>query len=340
MDVRSAATRVRRGWTIALLVAAAATAVVACGGDGGSGGSRSGGSAAVSPTAGGATTEPADPAMPRVTITAEESGDAYTYAGLTDLPAGPVLVELTNKGRLEHQATFARLKDGVTYSQVDEILHGANPTLALALVNLSGGPNAVGPGATGKVVVDLTPGDYYVVCAIPDEQGKPHISHGMVQKVKVTAATSATTPAAKAVPSKGTITLQDFSVILPDGFTGQGWYEVVNEGKQPHEAAAYRLAAGATSADFQAWQAQADAATAGKGAPPSTPPPFTAAGGVAAADPGVTQWVHLDLDPANRYLFVCFIPDVAKGFTPHWMEGMLTPWPSSGAGPGSTSATR
>lgn len=334
----------RRAW-LALPVAMA-LALAACGSNDTK--SAGGPAASTSSGTGGAgggtatTAKPADPALPTAKIVATESGDAYTYQAPTELPAGKVLVELTNNGKLEHQATFAKLKQGVTYAQVDEVLKGPNAATALAFVQLYGGPNAVGAGKTGKVVVDLTPGEYYIVCAIPDDKGTPHISHGMVQKVTVggsgssgTTATTAGKGSTAEIPTAGTITLHDFSVELPAGFTGQGWYAVANEGKQPHEAAAYQLAPGKTASDFTTFQEQADNAAQGKGSPPLTQPPITPAGGVAAADPGITQWVYLDLDKANNYIFVCFIPDVSQGFKPHWMEGMITPWPS----PGGTSAT-
>jgi uncharacterized cupredoxin-like copper-binding protein len=267
-----------------------------------------------------------DPQLPTLQLTANESGDMFTYRGPTQATAGPVLLELSNTGQIDHQAGIAKLKPNVTPDQVEQAFKGPNPSVALALVDFSGGTNGVAPGKTGKTVVQLTPGDYEVYCFIPDMMGKPHVAHGMFQRLTVTAGGPAGT--APPVADAGTITMKDFSVILPDDFTGKGWYRVVNEGQQPHEAGAFQLAPGKTVDDFKTWQAAADAAAAGKGPGPTTPPPIMSAGGAAAASPGVDQWIQLDLDPSQHYVFVCFVPDVTKGFTPHWMEGMITPWPA------------
>jgi hypothetical protein len=331
---RTRARRSARVGTVAVAVAVAASAVLAaCGsstpttpsGAGGSAGSVTGSSGATKGTT------PADPNIPAVKLTASESGDMFSFNGPSETAAGPLLVELTNNGKLEHQAGVAKLKDGVTFDQVDQTFKGPNPTLALALADLYGGPNGVAPGATGKAIVNLPAGNYVVYCFIADDAGKPHVAHGMYKQLTVTAGSTSstgTTKAADPVAAVGTITIKDFSVILPDDFTGQGWYKVVNEGPQAHEAVAYQLAPGKTAEDFKTFQSASDDAAAGKGTVPTTPRPIIPAGGAAAVNAGVDQWVFLDLDASQHYVFVCFVPDVSKGFVPHWSEGMITPWPT------------
>lgn len=297
----------------------------------GSSGTASGGGRAdaAKDSASTASTAPV-PNVPSIKITAEEAGTTYTFTGPTEAQPGPVLVELTNKGKLEHQAGIAKLKAGVSTQQAEDVLKAPDPSPLFILVDFLGGPNAVGADSTGKAIVTLTPGDYYIYCFIPDAAGKPHLAHGMVQRLKVGgSASSGTTRAASTPPvtSAGQITMKDFSVELPSDFMGKGWYKVVNEGKQPHEAAAYTLQPGKTVADFKTWQTADDLFLKKEGPDPG-PPPMTPAGGVAAANPGVEQWVYLDLDPTKQYFFVCFIPDVEKGLEPHWMEGMITPWAS------------
>ena len=41
-------------------------------------------------------------------------------------------------------------------------------------------------GVVNDVVVDLTPGEYALLCFVPDAgDGKPHVAHGMVRQVTV-----------------------------------------------------------------------------------------------------------------------------------------------------------
>jgi hypothetical protein len=41
-------------------------------------------------------------------------------------------------------------------------------------------------GAAAYVTIDFTPGDYALVCFLPDaKDGKPHFTHGMVKQIHV-----------------------------------------------------------------------------------------------------------------------------------------------------------
>ncbi len=273
----------------------------------------------------GTTVDPAA-ALPALALRVVENATGatkYGYEGPSSITAGNVLVQLTNGGTEEHQAGVGRLKDGVTYEQLDQAV-AANPELAAGLLDLRGGSAAVGPGAVGKSIVSVTPGKYVVFCFVADATGQPHLAHGMIHRFEATPGAGAgTTVAPPPIAVAGTITLQDFGILLPDDFTGKGWYEVRNVGRQLHEALGYELAAGVTPKDFDTYMRT----YAQTGQPPAGPPPYTAATGPSAASSGTTQWVHFDLDPAKRYVFVCGIPDFEKGLTPHFMEGMVTYWP-------------
>jgi uncharacterized cupredoxin-like copper-binding protein len=50
-----------------------------------------------------------------------------------------------------------------------------------------GGMQAIDPGQTAYAVLDLTPGEYVVMCAVPSpaNQGKPHFELGMVMTFTV-----------------------------------------------------------------------------------------------------------------------------------------------------------
>jgi len=61
-------------------------------------------------------------------------------------------------------------------------LHAGRPLPAEAV----GGMQAIPPGATQRLQLDLEPGRYVVVCAVPAADGTPHYDHGMVEEVVVT----------------------------------------------------------------------------------------------------------------------------------------------------------
>ena len=49
-----------------------------------------------------------------------------------------------------------------------------------------GGIAGIKPGSTHFFDVDLTPGEYVLICFVPDSKdGKPHAMHGMLQKVTI-----------------------------------------------------------------------------------------------------------------------------------------------------------
>jgi uncharacterized cupredoxin-like copper-binding protein len=49
-----------------------------------------------------------------------------------------------------------------------------------------GGIGAIDPGQTATFTADLTPGNYGLICFVPDaKDGKLHLQHGMMQDIKV-----------------------------------------------------------------------------------------------------------------------------------------------------------
>lgn len=319
---------------LAVMASLCLLGAVACGSA--SSGSAAGPAGSSVPRGAAATTVATDPlaSLPTLDLQAVEhhAGAATTYGfdGPTSVPAGKVVIRLTNGGTEEHQAGVARLKPGVSADQVDAIVASGNPMPALALIDPLGGPAAVAPKGTGKGIVELKPGQYYLYCFVQDAAGIPHMAHGMVTKLEVTAPTPSTTPpAAASIPEAGTITMKDFGIVLSDGFGAKGWYRVTNTGAQNHEALVYRPAAGKSPRDLSDAMTAYTDALSGKGPMPTEPFPAEGVGGASAAAPGFDQWVWLELDPSNRYLFICGIPDAEKGMVPHFMEGMSTWWPAT-----------
>ena len=178
----------------------------------------------------------------------------------------------------------------------------------LEQVTWVGGANAVPPGGSEEALVELSPGEYLIVCFMPSPDGTSHVMKGMVSTVRVDAGTPTTDlPAPDA-----TIEVKDFQIAMPEGFTGSGLVEMRNTGSQPHEVIFVRANDGATIADAFAWY----------GGDQSTPPPFTFAGGLGSAEPGSSSYARLDLRPGT-YAAVCFLPDVMGDMQAHAAHGMV-----------------
>jgi len=275
----------------------------------------------------------------------------YLFDTEDTMPAGLVMIDLVNNGKLDHQVNFFRAKKAEDMGKIDTILASPTPDLALALSEFVGGSNTVAAGGEQKSVAKFEPGTYYLGCFLQDDDGVNHIGHGMIKKVTVTAAggsgggTSAgttpkgsapkgsTPPAADSVDEAaqaetmkkatvGEIKMKDFAILLPEPFVGKGWYKVTNdEGLQAHEATMVKLADGKTKQDAIDWASA-----------PAGPPPFTAAGGFGGLDPKLVAWVYFDLTPGT-YVSLCFIPNTVKAkdappgppdLKPHVAHGMFT----------------
>lgn len=250
-----------------------------------------------------------------VTIPGGADGE-FAYEGdLSGLTAGPVTVNLTNEGTLEHQAMLLRLNDGET---VDTFLGAAaaDPSGVDALTRVAGfgGPNGVAPGRTVSSTQVLEAGEYVLICVIPDETGVPHAAHGMVMPVTVAEAEDADAPAEPLVedPQDADIVLVDFGFSADEEMPAGEPVVVANDGGQGHEVAVYRLEDGATLDDVQA--ALAD--------PAAGPPPMTPTTGLGVIAPGGSAAMTMPDEP-GEYVMICFLPDVAGDAAPHFTHGMI-----------------
>jgi uncharacterized cupredoxin-like copper-binding protein len=171
-----------------------------------------------------------------------------------------------------------------------------------------GGVNAIDPGEVGDAEVDLTEGDYLLVCYVPGDDGTPHVENGMVTALHVVEPVATSGSDEQVEPSE-TVVLHDYRIEVPPAFRGHGPVAFRNEGRDPHEVVLLRLEEGKTLADAAAYEP-------GKG----QDPPFTFAGGVGSVAPGTDAVATLDLEPGD-YLATCFVP--AKDGTPHVDLGLV-----------------
>lgn len=244
-------------------------------------------------------------AIPEITIMTHE----YTFDTPKEIPAGLVRVKLMDHGKEPHHVQFARLNDGVTFAQFTAALQKGEAE-AFPLITFPGGVAPIDPGSEASAVLDLTPGNYVLLCFVPAPDGLPHLAKGMIAPVTVVEnSAQAVEPVADA-----TVKLVDFSFILPtDIKAGKQIWKVVNEGSQLHEINLMKLAEGKTLDDVAAWMAKPEGA-----------PPFQNVGGYNGLDMQKVGWMDLDLTP-GQYVAICHVPDPASG-KPHEALGMVLPF--------------
>ncbi len=115
-----------------------------------------------------------------VTITLTD----YGFELSSPLTAGNHVIAVENHGPQPHEVVLARLSPGKTVKDIEAWEKGGEK--GLPPVSPLGGIAPMMATESGQFTVDLTPGDYALICFVPDSKdGKPHLVHGMVKSVKV-----------------------------------------------------------------------------------------------------------------------------------------------------------
>jgi hypothetical protein len=122
---------------------------------------------------------PAAAPTPDVTITLAD----YNFLIKGALTAGKHTIKVENSGPQPHEVEMIRLAPGKTTKDLGawmEKMEGPPPGDAI------GGIAATVPATTGYFNVDLTPGNYVLICFVPDaKDGKTHSEHGMIKELAV-----------------------------------------------------------------------------------------------------------------------------------------------------------
>lgn len=109
----------------------------------------------------------------------------YGYTLSTPLKAGTQTIRMVNDGHQTHEAALFKFAPGK--SAPDLVAWEAGGAKGPPPGSLYGGTAPMDPGASADFSVTLDPGDYALVCFVPDAgDGKAHIAHGMAQAVKIT----------------------------------------------------------------------------------------------------------------------------------------------------------
>jgi len=274
---------------------------------------------------------PAAVAYPEVVITATD----YEFDVPATIDGGWTLLTLVNEGEMDHHAFFLRYTGEDTIEELQAALETPDFGAVLAISTSIGGCPSVGAGGRASVAMNLAPGQYILVCAIPDDEGTPHYMLGMQSMVEVGPRAGNALPAF--ADTKITLVDYGFEGQPAETAAGSTLWEVFNDGEQPHEMNVFRLAPGVpfdVAAEIFGVQPGASPGaspspmamdmSSPEASPAAMGPPFTVVAGAGPMSPGNTVWAVLDLEPGD-YFSMCFIPDAESG-APHFSLGMIQPF--------------
>ena len=102
----------------------------------------------------------------------------YAFAFSAPVTAGRHVLKVVNSGQQPHEVVLARLAPGKT---ADDFLAWGQTYQGEPPATPVGGAAAMAPGQVEYLPLDLTPGNYIVVCFVADgTDGMPHVMKGMM----------------------------------------------------------------------------------------------------------------------------------------------------------------
>ncbi|MBI5854399.1 MAG: hypothetical protein HZB35_04065 [Nitrospirae bacterium] len=230
----------------------------------------------------------------------------YRLEGPDTLPPGWVTLRITNVGRELHQLQLVKL---VGKKAVPDLIQALkeHPDEIPPWMQPFGGPNGVLPGGEARATVQLTPGQYLLICLVPDKDGVFHVILGMHKALTVTASAGRPQKEPKAAV---TITAKDYVFALSGEIrAGLQMVRVDNVGTQPHEVLLVELPRDKTIYDFAISPPESQDGTDGK-----------PVGGLASIGAGMHGYFTHAFVP-GRYGVICLFPDEIGRL--HFTRGML-----------------
>lgn len=108
----------------------------------------------------------------------------YDFQVSQPLTPGKRTILVENGGPQAHEVALLKLAPGKTVA--DFAAWDAGGMKGPPPAEPVGGVVALDKGARATFTVDLSPGDYGLICFVPDtKDGKPHLAHGMMKMIKV-----------------------------------------------------------------------------------------------------------------------------------------------------------
>lgn len=112
----------------------------------------------------------------------------FAFVMPAEVKSGPQTWQINNKGTQWHEMAILKLADGATVDDVMAMIMSEEAPSGPPPFEMVGGWTPMGAGQTIYTTMDLPPGDYTVLCFLPDLNGdfSPHLAHGMVAQLTVT----------------------------------------------------------------------------------------------------------------------------------------------------------
>jgi hypothetical protein len=114
------------------------------------------------------------PQINQVSFTAMD----YGFSGSQVIPSGMTEMVMTNTGRELHHQQLLTVPEGMATEDLIAGLVSGEAGPPPPGVEAAGSVGAIGPGATGITALNMTAGDYLIVCFIPNAEGVPHMALG------------------------------------------------------------------------------------------------------------------------------------------------------------------
>ena len=256
---------------------------------------------------------------PELRITVREDG----VEAPSEVPAGRYRMVVEAAGRGDVDVHLVQLPPGLAEADAEAALAASGEEEVPAVVHewdFAGGL-FVPQGATDHLVLDLTPGDWFILGA--DGGGVDGTAPPADPIRPLTVTSGGDAPVAPPAVD-ATVTLDEFAFAgLPDGAAaGPQVWQITNAGEQAHHII-FASYPGAITVD----QVRTLVALGDEGTPPPDFPvdPEQIAFEVAQVhvlSPGRTIWVELALEQPGSYMALCFMPDPETG-TDHASLGMV-----------------
>ena len=202
-----------------------------------------------------------EPEEPEATATAAADGEnvltistrEYEFAVSGEPTAGTLTIDVTNEGEEWHEIVMAKLKDGKTLDDVRTALEEAgedeDPFDEFGdengrVIDDLGGSQF--PGTSYRITgSSIVAGDYALICFVPDGEGKPHFSLGMVSEFTIADGSAKDVPKADVTFTAGDEKL-DGPKQIP---AGERTMRIVNDSASTRELGLLRVKDGKTMDD-------------------------------------------------------------------------------------------
>lgn len=229
--------------------------------------------------------DPIDDAANKVDIAMVDYG--FTISG--EAHPGPLQVNFTNTGQEIHHGIIGKLDEGKTIEDVKKAAAEDGPPPPW-FDDTPFDLQVLSPGNTAGIWIDAEPGNYALLCFMPDKKGTPHVAHGMYSLLEVAEGEAMDMGSPEVDAS---ISMSEEGAEVPDLEAGESVLSVTNDGKIPGEFLIARVAEGKKLADIEKWF----------GSGQKGPAPVSFFGGTHAYEPGETVTMSANLE-AGDYTFL------------------------------------